>query len=164
MTPTGSGLINVNQYYSATSGLSTGPDDPAERSGLLEYSGVQQGSGGSPVWQSFTDYIAATLNGNTSYFTSSSTQYQSADEGDPETTDYQYTFYPDNGSTGSGVGTETTMLPEVDTDDGGTGSAPTSTDVYNFRPTRLVAGRQRLGQLHPVRPDHRHGRASRSRT
>ena len=48
-----------------------------------------------------------------------------------ETTTYSYTFYPDNGPTGSAIETETTSLPAVSTADGGTGSAPTSSDVYN---------------------------------
>jgi hypothetical protein len=69
--------------------------------------------------------------GTTSFYTSSSTQYQNAGGSGAETTTYSYTFFPDNEATGAAIETETTALPAVPTADGGTGSSPTSTDVYN---------------------------------
>ena len=103
---------------------------------MLWESGVQQGSDTTPDWQSSTGYMAETVNGITCYYTSSSTQYQSAGEGDPEVTSYQYTFYSAADVSGPAIETEATTPPLVDTAHGGTvpvggTTGPTSTDVYN---------------------------------
>ena len=145
---TTSGLIDFYAYYTAT-GPNIGPTTPGGVAGYLQASGEQQGSGGTPVWQSSVDYIAQTYNdssGNqqTIYETADSTQYQQTnvigiDPPTPgstaavpgsETTTYSYQFNTSS-SNGPAIESETTIQPVVAADQHGSGVAAQSKDVYN---------------------------------
>ena len=130
VTATGGGLIDVYAYYSSTTATCTSPGNVA---GYLEESGVQHGSGGSPVWQTSMDYIAHTTNSITVYYTNSTTAF-GTDGGDARTTTYGYTFVS-SGDVPYGAGPEiasvTTTLPTVSTTQHGSGTAAASTDIYN---------------------------------
>ncbi len=137
------GLVEVSQYYTAT----TAPEYPSSGdpsvgggvAGYLQASGVQEGSQGTPVWQSFTDYVARTAGGTTVYYTYDSTQFADASYdlstglgGDPHTTTCHYTFYDAGGDiTGPAIRTETTVQPLVSADAHGSGTSAASTDVYD---------------------------------
>ena len=72
------GLVDVYTYYASTS-VNIGPTTPGGVAGMLQASGVQQGSMGTPDWQSSVDYFAETGSGSnavTVYETADSTQYQ----------------------------------------------------------------------------------------
>ncbi|MGO8746681.1 MAG: LEPR-XLL domain-containing protein, partial [Thermoguttaceae bacterium] len=130
------GLIDVNQYYTSTTApqypSSGNPSSGGGVTGYLWRSGVQQGSSGSPVWQSATDYVSDTLNGITVYYPYDQTQYPNANGSNPETTTAQYTFFSLGGNVvGPTVATETTVLPVVSTAQHGSGVANTSTDVFD---------------------------------
>ena len=76
-----SGLIDVNIYYGDPGCDSDARSDPSRASdtGMLCASGVQQGSGATPDWQSSVDYTSATGSGEnavTVYETRQSTQFQ----------------------------------------------------------------------------------------
>ena len=136
-----SGLIDLYTYYDVPNPAAD-PSQPSD-AGLLDASGVQQGSGNNPDWQSSVDYTCFTgtgENADTVYVTSDSTQFQDDEiSGEPpanpstvtgaETTTYHYAFNTSNPV--PFMEAEETVQPEVDPGDGGTGDSPTSTDVYN---------------------------------
>ena len=143
-----SGLINVNAYYPATWAISDGTGDPSATEaggveGCLWATGVQQGSQGTPVWQTSVDYVVEVLDFTSVHEVCHSTQYQDGyanpSPPDPtaaitgaETTTYQYTFFPISGAvTAPAIYTQSTTLPAVDAAHGGSGVPSTSTDVYN---------------------------------
>jgi hypothetical protein len=90
LNPT-SGLIAVSKYY---------PDStaPSSAGGYLEWSGVQQGSAGTPIVQDSYQYVE--LPNDDGYLLSSSTVYRSpvggslANATNAATTTYAYTFSP----------------------------------------------------------------------
>ena len=69
-----SGLIDVNAYYASTTATVSSPGGVT---GRLQASGVQQGSGARPDWQSSVDYVAAAPPG----FVLSGSNYLSGDDG-----------------------------------------------------------------------------------
>ena len=124
----GSGLIDVYAYYVNSDTLTSG-STPGGVVGYLKASGVQEGTGGTPVWQSSVDYVGATVhfgdayNQVTTYYTADSTQYQTDHSsltpptpspsvaGVQNTTNYQYTFWTTGDLTSPTIETETTTLP-----------------------------------------------------
>ena len=142
-----SGLLDAADATAISKGAS--PDDYG--TGLVRYWPLASqddltaaAGGGLTLNGPATDLPGVGQGAATLYETSRWTQYQqaysnatpptpasTASLAGAETTTYSYTFYPDNGPTGSAIETETTSLPAVSTADGGTGSAPTSSDVYN---------------------------------
>jgi len=149
-----SGLFNVYSYYTSTTATtSASGDDLYDRGvkGWLHQTFVAQwkdqadaivngtltdGSG----LQSTVDYIAATDDNGTSYYTFHSIEYAKADGADPRITTYAYTF------DGQAIATATTTLTAVDVDHGGTGSASTSTDIYDTL-GRVVWSRDAAGSV-----------------
>ena len=91
------GLVNVYTYYASTS-TSISETTPGGVAGYLDQTGVQQGYLGTSVWQTMTDYVAATgSNAVTQYYPYDSTEYGVYDPNtstysDQRTTTYQYSF------------------------------------------------------------------------
>ena len=125
------GLVDVNAYYtSATATVNTtlcpSSSDAGGVIGYLQASGVQQGSGGKPDWQSSLDYVAEKVDGITAFFTYRSTQYQNdypnstpptpastLSLSGANTTTYQYTFYSGSQTNAPTIYTATTVQPVV---------------------------------------------------
>ena len=132
---TTTGLVDVYSYYSTTTATTTAAGGVA---GWICQTAVAQGAtqaaipignSGGPVLQSGTSYIAATVGTITSYFTSSSTQYQGTGGSGVETTSYAYTFFANTPA--PTIASMTTTLPVVGNSQNGTGTAAMTEVVYN---------------------------------
>jgi RHS repeat-associated protein len=119
-----SGLITTYTYPTITTATSSSPGNVV---GYLEEISIQQGTSGSPIPQASYTYISNTAGGTTVYEDASDTVYRNSNGTGAETTSYSYTFYSGTNQ----IYSQTTTLPVILTSQNGSGTANTTTTVYD---------------------------------
>ena len=145
----GGGLIDVYAYYSTTVPADTSLDPSSSNAGgvanYLQASGVEDGTGSTPIWQTSLNYVGEEVDGVTAYYTWQSTQYQNdyssstaptptATAWGINTTTYKYWFWSTTGNsniTSPTIQEEITAQPVISAPQNGSGSAAQTIDWYN---------------------------------
>ncbi|WP_202617510.1 DUF6531 domain-containing protein, partial [Roseimaritima sediminicola] len=116
-----SGLVRIRSYY-ATTNIPTGA-----AKGFLESTSLKQGSSGTPILQSHTEYTSRTAGAVTIYPASKQTQYQNDDGSGSLTTQFDYTWHDGTVQPKQ----QTVTLPVVTTSENGSGAATSTKTVFD---------------------------------
>jgi RHS repeat-associated protein len=119
-----SGLITITDYGASTTATSSMAGDV---SNYYKDTKVQQGSGGTPILQSQTQYFSQTANGITIYPTATQTVYRNTGGTGAETTSYAYTFFTNTNQ----VQSMTVTKPVISSSQNGPGVADTEVTFYD---------------------------------
>jgi RHS repeat-associated protein len=129
---TNSGLITDTDYGTSTTATSSTAGDV---NGYYKDTKIQQGSGGSTILQSQTQYFSQTANNITIYPTANNTVYRNTDGTGAETTSYSYTWFTGTNQMQS----MTVTKPGISATQNGPGTSNPDTETQYFdqygRPT-----------------------------
>lgn len=133
-------MVHTTTYYTATDATDSSAGGIA---GLVSATYVQQGTSGTPIQQTATNYFALSAGGATADFVASETVYSDEAGLEARTTAYGYTWY--TGSTA--VKTRTATLPTVTEANNGSGTADAVTTEYLDSYGRTIWSKDPLGHV-----------------